>query len=123
MVVGKYILNEVIKLIKREIKIICSMSHDSILRDNIEAVNHFSWETVWLELLANVPILMQILSALIPNPQDDKPLLCLIASMLLKRRLPKMGLVQRAISLLLYGNGNSKQVCYNRSLLLLYIII
>ena len=98
------------------------MSHDSILRDNIEAVNHFSWETVWLELLANVPILMQILSALIPNPQDDKPLLCLIASMLLKRRLPKMGLVQRAISLLLYGNGTSKQVCYNRSVLL-YIII
>ena len=71
MVVGKYILNEVIKLIKREIKIICSMSHDSILRDNMEAVNHFSWETVWLELLANVPILMQILSALIPNPLSN----------------------------------------------------
>lgn len=108
---GQYILNQVIRSIKKEIKAICSLTHDSILRDDKEALKYFSWETVWLELLPNVPTLLKILSALVPNPEDDKPLLCLIVSMLLKRWLPKMGLVQRALSLVLYGNGTSKQAC------------
>ena len=98
------------KVIKQEIHSICSLEHDSILRDNIEAVKHFSWETVWLELQNKMPTLLQLLKLLVKRPKMNKPLMCLIASMVLKQNSPKLGLVQRAISVLLYGNATSKVV-------------
>ena len=106
------ILMKIIKLIKEKLKHICSLNHSSILQDDNEAVKRFCWETVWLELQSNVLILMKILTELlpVPTPNEDKPLICLIVSMILKRRLSKMGLVQRALSILLYGNGTSRQV-------------
>jgi L1 cell adhesion molecule like protein len=92
-------------------KSICSTNNDSILRDMHEGVKYFSWETVWLELLRELPTLMKLLITLLPRYGSKHiPLLCVIASMLLKRRLGKMAFVQRAISVLLYGNGCSKQV-------------
>ena len=39
------------------------------------------------------------------------PIICLIISMILKRRNKKMSLVQRVMSLYFYGNGVNKQVC------------
>ena len=80
-------------MINQEIQKLKSLSHDSILKDWYEAVKHFSWETVWVELTTNVPTLMKILSALVPNPDDNKPTLCLVVSMLLKKRVAQMGLV------------------------------
>ncbi len=56
--------------IKKEMKAISSDAHDSILRDNIEAVKHFSWQTVWLELTQKIPTLMSLLSHLIPKPDE-----------------------------------------------------
>lgn len=99
--------------IRNEMEEICSRGHDSILRDSNEAVKRFSWETVWLELLNKMPTLMNLLGCLISDPKESKPLLCLIVSMLLKKRLRNMCLVQRALSVLLYGNGISKQVSYS----------
>lgn len=103
------VVSQIINVINKELKGICSLNHDSILRDNFEAVKNFSWETVWIELTDTMPTLMAILTGLVPNAHESKPFLCFLASMLLKKRLPKMGLVQRAVSLLLYGNGTSKQ--------------
>lgn len=60
--------------IKREMKDISSDSHDSILRDTVEAVKHFHWETVMLELLKKMPTLMALLSHLIPKPTERKPM-------------------------------------------------
>ena len=54
-----------------------------------------------------MPTLMMLLKMLVRNPTKKKPLLCIIASQLLKQKWPKMGLVQRAV---MYGNGTSKQV-------------
>lgn len=47
-----------------------------------------------------------------PGKDDGKRvmLLCVIVSMMLKKRYPKMALLQRAVSVLLYGNGCSKEV-------------
>lgn len=101
--------------IKREMKAISSDAQDSVLRDTIEALKHFSWETVWLELNQNIPTLMSLLSQLIPNPTEHKPLLCFVASQLLKSRHQRMGLVQRAISIMLYGHGTAKQVSLNHN--------
>ena len=71
-----------------------------------------------LELTKKVPTLMDLLSHIVKQPTEKKPLLCMVASQLLKSRHQRMGLVQRAVSIMMYGNGTSKQVC-----LLLTILI
>ena len=67
-------------------------------------------DTVWLELQKNVPTLMSLLINLVRRPAESKPLLCLLASQIVKARHQRMGLVQRAVSVMLYGNGTAKQV-------------
>ena len=49
-------------MIRREIKNLCSSDYDSILRDTVQAVKQFNWDTVMLELLNKVPTLMTLLS-------------------------------------------------------------
>ena len=103
-------LKEVCGAIKVEMKQLSSDKHDSVLRDNIEAVKHFHWDTVMLEMEKMIPTLISILKHLVPSPSQNKPLVASIASQLLKARHQRMGLVQRAVSVMLYGNGSSKQV-------------
>ena len=98
------------KKIFSEIKHICSDDHDSILRDCFEAVRRFSWETVYLELQKQMPTLVMFLSLLLGRRDKHKHVVCLMASIVLKLRYPKMGLVQRGVSLFLFGNGVSKEV-------------
>lgn len=96
--------------IRREMQDLSSLEHNSILRDNVEAVKKFSWETVWSDLKRKMPILMSLLYELVPKPESRLPLICMIASQLLKCRHRQLCLVQRAVSVMLYGNGTSKQV-------------
>ena len=107
---SKYLLNGVVRNIKGELKLLASVEHNSLLRDTNEAVRRFSWETIWVELMRDVPTLASFFMKL--TPKIGKPLLCFIISIILKHRSPKLCLVQRAISVLLYGNGVSKQVMY-----------
>lgn len=79
-------------------KHVSSGGHDSILRDSVEAVKHFNWETVRLELLQQTPTLMSLLTQLVGRASERCPLLCLLASMICKSRHQHMGLVQRAMS-------------------------
>ena len=103
---------EIISNIRKEIKEICSTDHDSILGDNHEAVKNFSWTTVWLELVQKMPTLMKLLSGVVNNAESHKPVLCLIVSMILKLSHPKISLVQRAISVYLYGNKPQNRLIY-----------
>lgn len=96
--------------IRRAMLDLSSLEHDSILRDNVEAVKKFSWEAVWLDLRRKMPIFMSLLYELVPKPESRLPLICMIASQLLKCRHRQLCLVQRAVSVMLYGNGTSKQV-------------
>ena len=96
--------------IKGEMKAICSRSHDSVLQDSLEAVKHFDWETVRLEFLQKLPTLMSLLSQVVGQASKHSPLVCLLASMILKSRHQRMGLIQQAVSVMLYGNGTAKQV-------------
>lgn len=105
------IVTQVARRIKSEMSRLSSDSHDSLLRDNIEAVKRFEWELVMLEFEKMVPTLVRLLKQIVPKPSQHVPLICLIVSQLLKARHKKMGLVQRAVSVMLYGNGASKQVC------------
>lgn len=85
-------------------------SQDSILRDTVEAVKNFHWDTILLEYQKMVPTLMLLLESLVPKCRMRNPFICFVASLLIKSRHQRMGLVQRAVSVMLYGNGSSKQV-------------
>ena len=97
------VVSGIAQQIRAEMKSIRSERHDSILLDTLEAVKRFSWETVLLELQKMMPTLMQLLMKVVTNPSKKIPLLCLLASQLLKQRYPKLGLVQRAMSVVLYA--------------------
>lgn len=106
------VMREVAKTIKKEMADIASLRSDSLLRDTVEAVKHFSWSTLTLELQAKAPTLMSLLRTLVRNPVNSKPFIASIACQLLKDSHPKLGLMQRAVSVMLYGNGTSKNVGY-----------
>ena len=93
-----------------EMKAISSINHNSFLRNSVAPVKEFEWEAVYDELYQNMPTLMLILSKVIPNSEGRKPLQCMIVSQLLKTRHPHMCLVQRVVSVMMYGNGVAKQV-------------
>lgn len=106
----KPIIWNVANKIKSEMKDMSSDGKDSLLRDSVETVKQFNWEAVMLELLHMAPTLMSLLSQLVKRPAEKKPLLCLLSSQLLKSRHHHMGLVQRAVSVMMYGNSTAKQV-------------
>ncbi len=114
---------QVSKKIREEMKQLSSDSHDSILKDTVEAVKQFHWDTVLLEYHKMVPTLMMLLQNLVPKPANKKPFICFLVSLLLKCRHQRMGLVQRAVSIMLYGNGSSKQVSLANSKTMLYMTI
>ena len=116
------VIREVARVIK-EMKDLASIDNDSILRDTVEAVKHFSWETITSELQKKVPSLMRLLQCLVKKPRDSKPFIASLACQLLKDGHPQLGLLQRAVSVLLYANGTSKsESCFflNNVILIYY---
>ena len=104
------VIAEMSQLIKKEMKNICSESHDSVIRDSQEGIKHFSWDTIWLELVSHMPTLVKLLSTLCPDEKASQKIVTVIICMLLKKTLGKMSMVQKALSVLLYGNGCNKKV-------------
>ena len=104
------VLRQISRNIKDEMKQLSTNTHDSVLRDTVEAIKFFHWDTVFLELEKMVPTLISLLQRLIPRPSEKKPLIAMLASQLLKTRHQRLGLVQRAVSVMLYGNCCHKQV-------------
>ena len=102
------LLSAVAKRIKTEMSSLCSPKSSSILRDNHEALKHFSWRTLWSEFSVKVPSLVKLLQQLLPKA--DMKLLCFIVSIILKKRCMHACLLQRVISIMLYGNATGKQV-------------
>lgn len=100
---------EPVKTIMGEIETICSTKNASVFRDNDKALTHFNWESLWSELASKAPTLLHMYRKLFRGA--GKPLICFAISMIIKYRSPKkMGVVQRAISTVMYGNGANKQV-------------
>ena len=87
------VMREVARKIKKEMHDIATSKHDSILRDTVEAVKHFSWDTVTIELQMKTPILMQLLRSLVRNPAKSKLFIASVACQLLKDNHPKLGLI------------------------------
>lgn len=100
---------------RKEIKKICSDSHDSILRMKLKpALEHFTWERVWTELQNHAPLLMSLLLQLLPPSKREgknvRAALCICISIILKLHCQKVNLVQAIISLLLKAGHATKQV-------------
>ncbi|XP_062512946.1 uncharacterized protein LOC134188769 isoform X2 [Corticium candelabrum] len=94
----------------KEINQIRKLGKRSVFMDS-EALLHFSWDRIWLELKNYTPTLLHVISILVSESAERcKPLVCFIASTALKQRYQQFSIVQRVISLLLYGNGTAKQV-------------
>ena len=111
------IINRLTSIISKELKNMCSKSFDSILRDESQAaLEHFSWESVWGELIRSAPTLMAILQGSITRKksveqsQRVKPVLCMCASMLLKFRNSQMCYLLCVVSLLLHLGHAGTQV-------------
>ena len=96
-------------LTAREMRNIRKLGKSSVFMDD-EALLNFSWEGIWDELQMYAPTLLNVISILVAETERHKPLVCFIASMALKQQHKHLSLVQRAVSLLLYGNATTKQV-------------
>lgn len=103
-----HVVMELAKHVKLEMKNLCSMSHNSILRDQHDGLKCFNWDSVWVEFQHYVPTLLKFLQCLMPKA--ERKLISFMAAMIVKRRCKHMCLVQRVISTLLYGNATHKEV-------------
>ncbi len=88
---------------------------ESVLRSQSkDDIKSFSWDVLHLELATNAPTLVSILSAAtktrVARP-NTKAVISTCAAVLLNHRNPKMSLLQKIISLILYAGHSSKQVC------------
>ena len=104
------------KEIQKEIKSVCSDTHDSILRMTSKpALENFTWNRVWQELQLKTPLLANILNRILPPSKQNKktviPTLCVCASIILKLQNQKVNVVQTMISLVLKAGRATKQVC------------
>ena len=101
---------------RKEIRSICSDSHDSILRmKNKTALELFSWERVWREMQMHAPLLVTFLTQLLPlsKRKDENafhPALSVCASILLTLHNFKINIVQAVIAVVLRAGHATKQV-------------
>lgn len=106
------IVNEIGKKCTEEMKSLCSSKHDSKLRGTgAEAMHKFSWDTLWAEFSIHTPYLLMVIQSLVSKRhKNNRAFICFIISLLLKSHNSKMALLQRALSVMLYGKGVGKKV-------------
>ena len=110
-----HIMNLIRKEVRKEIRLMASDSEESFLRSQLkEDLKEFQWSRLHAELSSKAPILQSILTAAtktrVPRPNVHIVVGTCVA-ILLKHRNPKMSLLQKLISLVLYAGHTSKQVC------------
>lgn len=102
------IIHSLSTIIRSEFKQICSLAHSAILRGDPDTIENFTWDYIWDAIQDHAPTLVLLLRSI--APPNSKSLICTIASMLVKKRHQRMGLLQKVISTFLYAHGAHKQV-------------
>ena len=114
-VTKKYIMKRIGMLVRNELIFMCSDTTNSILRQQFSsAYKQFSWEKLLNELETNAPLFLSILQECTHTrrPRRNRNVVvCMCAALLLKFRFSKMCLVQKVLSLVLYGGNSGKLVC------------
>lgn len=109
------------KQINKEMDLVCSTKSDTIFNKDCNKVD-FSWDRIWQEIEMYLPTMLALLVSIM-DKKTNKPLVCMIVSMVLKHRFHKLSLVQEVISVLLYGNSAHKQVNIKLSMFTLCIVV
>lgn len=109
------IVKKIERKVYEELKSLCSLKVNSILRDgSSKSVKNFKWESFLSEIQAHAPILYRIVLACTrtkhPRPNRNG-LIGLCIALLAKYRCPHMNLFHKIISLVLYSGHSGKQVC------------
>lgn len=103
-----HVLSSIAQQIRHEMSDICSLQNSSLLRNSYAGIKNFSWKALSSEFYARVPTMMSLLKSILPK-SDEKFLLFLV-SLVLKKRCKHLSLVQRVISIFLYGYAANRQV-------------
>lgn len=107
-----HILQSMIKNMRGEMKKICSLNHNSILRGKNSMIENFTWQAIWLELSNNIPSLVNFFKSLLPK--SNIKFISFLVCAILKEKCKHMSLLQRVFSVLLYSNATNKQVSNTR---------
>lgn len=124
--IREYILRIIGRLVHKEVKMLCSDSVNSILKeDNPEVLKSFTWQIFQHELSTHAPIFMGVLeSASVKSKPSSEVSVCLCAALIARSRTPTMTLPAKILSLVLYAGHSSKEVYIMHYLFsLAYIVI
>lgn len=127
--VQKYILTLVGKIVHSEVKKLCSESVQSVLlSSDPRTLQSFTWQDLKSELSIHAPVLKGILESTgveSRNRPNFDAVVCLCIALLAKNRNPKMSLIAKIFSLILYAGHSSKEVLlftHNYYWLLIHIL-
>lgn len=115
-VLEKYIIQKIIRVVRFELKAMCSMHVNSVLRGKTnESLKNFDWHTYLTEIQSNAPVLHKILlgSAKKNDRVNKSGVIGMCIAILLKIRSNKMNLIHKIIGLILYTGHSGKQVKQN----------
>ena len=118
------VISKVGEIMKSELKLFCSKKFDSILLETSQAaLEYFSWESMWLEMVKATPVIMSLFCGCLSqkaNKDKLKPIICMCTAVLAKCRNPKLCLMQSIISLILLAGHASKQVSISMPIMVMY---
>lgn len=95
--------------IKGEFNHMSSTNLKSVIKNDGENIQMFSWDAIWLDLKLHMPMFTSFLESF--QAKEDNIVNCVVGCILLKKRNQSLAFLQRTISTFLYANGASKKVC------------
>ena len=102
------------KVVRAEVKTLSATSTNSILQQlDLTILKSFSWRTLLTELAQHTPVLKGVLESTgVPgqNRSNFDAVVCLCVTLLARNRNPRMNLIAKMLSLILYAGHSSKQV-------------
>ena len=112
--VKTYVVHKVLQILQSEMKAMCSLQVDSILRDNTsDGIKVFNWNSFISELEKNAPLLYKILCTCTRTKQprpNQAGTIGMCSAILMRHRCDKMNLVHKLVGLILYTGHSGKQV-------------
>ena len=112
-----YLLKRIGMALRNELRVMCSESTNSILSNqSVSELKDFKWNKLLSELEKYAPTFLMILceSTHTRQPRHDRnAVIGMCAALILKLRFSKICLVQKIMSLILYGGHSGKQVSYS----------
>ena len=101
------------RMLKNEIKMMCSNKVQSILRSSATCDNlkKFKWSELIDEMKIHAPLLFDILASCIPlSATNSEATICMCSAIIFCNHFKHMNLIQKIISIILYAGRAGKQV-------------